>query len=80
MINILMAPKIAMHNKSKLSFVNECVCYYCLKIYNTSEIKEWTDKDDTAICPYCGVDAILPINNEEDKNLEVLSKIHKYWF
>jgi hypothetical protein len=41
---------------------------------------EWTDKKDTAICPHCGIDAVIPVRSEDDKDLENLSKIHKYWF
>lgn len=75
-----MAPKIAMRNKSALAFVNECACYHCVKIFSTREIKEWTDEDNTAICPYCQVDSVLPVQTLDDKDLQVLSKIHKYWF
>lgn len=80
MIDIRMAPRIAMRNKSALAFVSECACYHCLKVYCPTEIKEWTDENNTAICPYCNVDAVLPVNTSDDKNIEVLSKIHKYWF
>lgn len=86
-----MAPRIAIHNKVQLSLTNECACYSCVKVFFVSEIKEWTDNWDyrqktestknehTAVCPYCGVDAVLPINLEEDKDLINLQKIHDYW-
>lgn len=86
-----MAPRIAMHNKNALSLAIDCACYACVKVFPTSEIKDWTDNWDfrlktespqhehTAVCPYCGIDAILPINLEEDKDLVNLKKIHDYW-
>jgi hypothetical protein len=81
MIDIRKAPQIAMHNKSNLMFVRECVCYYCIKAYFVSEIKDWTDRElDTAICPHCGIDAVLPVHEEKDKDLMNLKKINEYWF
>ena len=80
-MNFKMVPKFAMHNRELISNVSECSCYYCLKTFGSSEIKEWTDKnDDTALCPYCSVDAVIPVYSEEEKNPETLLNIHKYWF
>jgi hypothetical protein len=80
-MDVRMAPKIAMHNKSKLEKVVECACYHCIKVFKTSEIVEWTDKEkDTAICPYCSVDAVLPVCEETEKDTSFLTAIHKYWF
>lgn len=41
-----------------------CGCYYCLKIYSPLEITEWCDGQQTAICPYCGIDAVIPFDPE----------------
>jgi hypothetical protein len=80
-MDIKMAPKLAMHNKESLEKVSECACYYCYKIFSPSEIKEWVDRNkDTALCPYCFVDAVLPINEEGEKDNVFLIKIHEYWF
>jgi hypothetical protein len=81
MVNINMAPKFAIHNKNTLEMVKECSCYYCFKVFSPSEIKEWVDKEqDTAICPYCGIDAVIPVYLPEDKDLMNLKKINEYWF
>ena len=79
-MNIKMAPKLAMHNKALLEKVSECVCYYCCKVYQPSEIKEWVDKNDTALCPHCGIDAVLPVYEEGEKDISFLTKMNKYWF
>ncbi len=73
-------PKFAIHNRKLLDKVSECACYHCCKVYQPSDIKEWTDKDDTALCPLCGVDAVLPIYEESEKEIEFLTKLNKYWF
>lgn len=35
-------------------------CYHCLKFCRPQDIKEWVDKGLTALCPFCGIDAVVP--------------------
>lgn len=74
--------KYAMYNKDKLEKTDTCGCFYCQKIFNPDEIKEWTDKEQTAICPYCSVDSII-CNSEEDNyyvTKQDLKAMNKYYF
>lgn len=44
-------------------------CYHCLGSFAPSAIKEWCDgdhQDQTAICPQCGVDAVVGFNGPPD--------------
>ena len=34
-------------------------CYYCMKSIPFKEIIEWIDNNETALCPLCGIDAIV---------------------
>lgn len=52
------ATKLSSHNKSKLKEINSC--YFCLNYIERSSITEWTDKGQTAICSFCGVDSVIP--------------------
>ena len=80
-MDIRIAPKMAIHNKEKLQKVSECACYFCYKVFSPSEITEWIDKEyDTAVCPHCSVDAVLPIYEEGEKDIAFLTKVHEYWF
>lgn len=49
----------AYKNREKLEVLNRCGCYFCKKTFKYDEIKEWTDEDKTAICPFCSVDAVV---------------------
>ena len=68
-------------NATKMSFKNAhlidddtvCSCYCCCTNYKGSEITEFVDDGKTAICPVCGVDAVLPEKYTEEK-LEELYK------
>jgi len=37
-----------------------CGCFHCLGTFNPQQVKEWTDDGCTALCPSCGIDAVLP--------------------
>lgn len=75
------AAKFAMHNRKEIMAAAKCGCYHCTAIFTPAEIKEWTDDDDTAVCPSCHVDAILPDNIfPEQINAEMLNKLKAYWF
>ncbi|MBV8068290.1 MAG: hypothetical protein JO270_00195 [Acidobacteriaceae bacterium] len=51
-------------------------CFYCQKHYQPKLIKEWCDDEQTAICPKCGIDAVLPFH----MGTEALKDMHDYWF
>lgn len=57
-----------------------CGCFYCCKIFKPSEIKDWVDGGQTAICPSCGVDAILPQVAEFTLDSNLLTEMYEYWF
>jgi len=54
-------------------------CIYCLMIYAPKSVVEWTDEGTTAICPICGVDAVIPMSLER-VNSEFLKDMRKHWF
>lgn len=67
--------KCAIENKQELEKADKCGCFYCNKIYTPKEIVNWTDNQQTAVCPYCGVDSVIANPNEND-----LQMLNKYYF
>jgi len=53
-------------------------CFYCQAKFPPSEITKWIDDDATALCPRCGIDAVLP--DSVDLSEEFLRTMHDYWF
>ena len=84
MIDVKKIHSYSFENKKSLEKVNKCGCFYCLKIFNPEEIEEWVEdkKDYTAICPYCGIDSIIPLSviNEYELNTNLLEIINKEYF
>lgn len=35
-------------------------CFQCFSRFKVEYVKRWTDNDETAICPCCGIDSVLP--------------------
>jgi hypothetical protein len=54
-------------------------CCDCLGIFPATDIKEWTDRGQTAICPHCWVDFILP-DAAISLSVPLLKAMHSYWF
>lgn len=80
-MNIIEAHRHSIRHRSEIEASDECGCFYCLDIYPPSAITEWTDKDDdTALCPRCGIDAVLGSASGAPINAQFLSEMHKKWF
>ena len=61
---------------------NICGCFYCLSIFDPNLITDWIEdaNDLTAICPYCGIDSIIPKHYSYELNKELLQKMREYFF
>jgi hypothetical protein len=74
------APSFAMHNRGMVESSRTVGCYFCGKIFKPAEITEWVDKADTAICPYCEVDAVLPERPGFSFSTKELLDLRAFWF
>ena len=56
-------------------------CYGCVNFFKASDITEWIDNGQTALCPICGIDAVVvqtPWN--PILNIEVLNDFYYKYF
>jgi hypothetical protein len=70
---------LSFKNKENLKKSKTCGCYYCGAIYSPKQIKEYCDRGRTAICPFCGIDSVLP-SCEVELTKELLEEGYKRWF
>lgn len=68
------------NNKELIIKANKCYCFHCKKIMESNEVVSFIDNKDTALCPYCGVDAIIPDSIDEKIDEELIEDMNKYWF
>lgn len=65
--------------KDWLSASQTCGCFYCLRAFDFEQINNWVDDDQTALCPYCGIDSVIGFDTAcVDRDL--LDAMNKRWF
>jgi hypothetical protein len=66
-------------NRMELEASEVCGCIACERIYFPSEIVRWLE-DGTAVCPHCGVDAVVGSASGIPIMPGVLRRAHERWF
>jgi hypothetical protein len=66
-------------NRMELEASEVCGCIACERIYFPSEIVGWLE-DGTAVCPHCGVDAVVGSASGIPVMPGVLRRAHERWF
>lgn len=69
----------SMNNRGALLDSRQCGCFFCLKIYDPARITAWKN-EETACCPYCSVDAVIPESYDYDLDDSLLLAMKEYWF
>ena len=70
----------SLNNREELAKSGVCGCFCCLATYPPSEIVEWIDEGQTAICPKCPVDSVIGSASGYPITVEFLQRMHDYWF
>jgi hypothetical protein len=66
-------------NRMELEASEVCGCIACERIYFPSEVVRWLE-DGTALCPHCGVDAVVGSASGIPIMPGVLRRAHERWF
>lgn len=79
---VLDAHARCIRNRGALQRVDRCGCFHCLAIFDPQEIEEWVEDEggDTALCPCCGIDSVLPESDEYLLTKDFLRRMYDYWF
>ena len=71
-------------NEKQIKNSRVCGCFYCGNIFKPEEIVEWWEDDrrgnPTAVCPKCGVDAVLGDDCGVEITQSLLELMHLEWF
>lgn len=73
--------KTTSYHRKEIEAGEFITCYYCFGLSSVKSIKEWCDRGQTAICPKCGIDAVVPYDdmNHEDQSKQ-LKEAHEIGF
>ena len=71
-------------NRTSILKSKQCGCFSCLNIFAPDEITDWSDENEenigqTALCPFCSVDSVLP-DAEVEITVDTLKSMQEYWF
>lgn len=65
------------HNREILENSRVCGCSNCLQVFVPELIKRWTDGEQTACCPFCGVPAVVSDPDGVSLNVVTLLIVHR---
>ena len=79
---LLKIHKLSSNHKKLLMKEDICGCGYCVSIFNPKLITDWIEDENdlTAICPYCGIDSVIPKHFDYELNKELLKEMRGYFF
>lgn len=76
--NIAKLHKSASFHRFEVFHSERCTCFNCSQSFAPAQIVEWTDKNMTALCPCCHMDAVLPSYNGLPADAETLAELKRY--
>jgi len=68
-------------NRASIEKSIQCGCYFCLRVFNATEIVDWVDEGQTAVCNSCDIDAIIgDYDDVSASDVYVLAELHERYF
>ena len=67
-------------NRAWLGSSDRAACFHCLSEYPASAVAEWVDDGQTALCPVCSIDSVLPGAVAPTDDPLLLQAMHDRWF
>lgn len=69
-----------MRNRTEIDASQTCGCISCCGIYPASEVVDYIDGGETALCPECGIDAVIGDGTGISLDLLTLNELNKEFF
>ena len=82
--------RFSSNHRELLARSDQAGCFYCKATFSPAEIEEWIPERDTisggliedrtALCPRCGIDAVLPSAAPIRWDDTLLAEMNRHWF
>jgi hypothetical protein len=78
--------KTSWYHRAAIEQSERCGCFYCEKIFPPAAITRWIDAreqdepDQTAVCPFCGIDAVIGSGSGHEVTPKLLAKLRATYF
>lgn len=79
-VDLQKAHKASSYHKKDMESSDQCGCFYCLKRFSPTWVKEWIDGGETALCVFCGIDSVIPSAAGYELSDEFLKAMYDEWF
>lgn len=66
-------------HRDELARSDQAGCFHCKALFSASRVREWIDDGETAMCPFCHIDAVLP-DASVPLTSELLAEMYGLWF
>lgn len=77
-VDLELAHKLCRNNRDAITFSRNCGCFYCSAVFPASEVSTYWGND--AVCPRCGIDAVIPDASGIILQKKFLGDMHARWF
>jgi hypothetical protein len=77
------AHQASSRHRGQIEKSKRCGCFYCLKTFSPTDIKEWIEESsgaETALCPFCGIDSVIGDASGYEVTHDFLSAMQQRWF
>lgn len=79
-----MAHRHSFFHRDEVLRSERCGCFYCQRTFTPAEVRHWVDEEDgvgmTALCPHCGIDAVIGSASGLPLTPEFLTAMKRRWF
>lgn len=72
--------KHSCRNHAELKQSLKCGCFSCGRIFDATEVEDYIDGGETALCPYCSVDSVIGDASGIELNPKLLSELKQMYF
>lgn len=73
------AHDLSKHNKLGISRGKQCGCFHCLNIFDADAVSNYTDGNQTALCPFCNIDSVVSDFDCPELDIFFLREMYNCW-
>lgn len=69
-----------LRNRKEIEASDNCVCISCCEVFYASDVEDYIDEGETALCPICGIDAVIGDCTGISMDSKTLNELNKEFF
>ena len=77
---IITAHRSCIYHRAQIEQSAVCGCFFCGAIFPSVLVGIWVDEDQTALCPECGIDAVIGAASGFPITAAFLRRMAAHWF